>query len=867
MAWPGLEAVSKTDTSKRYRRWTDRVCDPEETWKRIHGLLPTFGITRVADLTGLDRVGLPVYAAYRPLSLCLVTSMGKGVTHAAARVSAAMEAIEKRAAERPAASMRRATLRELSEAQEVVVDVARLPRLRAEGLGRDVPILWVEGHELGSGRSCWVPHERVTTDYSALADPERDVFTATTTGLASGNTLPEATLHALCEAIERDARALWELSGHRQRDDLRLDLATVADRDCRAVLDRLDAAGVQAAVWDITSDVGVAAFCLQGLRPIGAGRVRDRGDRRVGMPSQTRDRADTGYHRGSSKPPGAHLGRARRLLLVGVRVRDVQRGAGRDEGELSRGRAPRLHRRAEQRRRVDRARSRVAARTARGSWDRRACTGRSERARRSRRPRDRAGTGGADPRSFPPRLRPGASRIRARKGHGVKGAVILFVGPTLPAAEATEVIDATAVGPAAHGDLLGAARSAPAAIGLVDGYFERVPAVWHKEILWAHVARGARSTARRAWERCAPPSSPRSAWSASARSSRRSATGCWRPTTRSRCGTAPQSTATAPTSEALVDIRATLHAATAAGVIPAEVEGTLVQFASAMHYPDRIYPRLLAEALRRGVDAQVVGDLERWLPTGRVSQKAIDARAMLDRIATDLRAGPPTFDRACFVRTGFWDRACRELDSRRPPGPAEPALDPVAVVDELRLDPRRYDLLRRAALLRVARRTGWAAEPSEDDIADACVLRHARLGLPVARDPGTSTDEQSELGTEDAALDLLAREQRSQLDRRLCAELRHSGGLRELESRARDKQRVLDLHGLSDATTSALGIDMATVLEDHCYARGLRSHPRIELLSRALDLPDPLALQRLLVAERAYQRVLRGEQRGRVTSA
>jgi YcaO-like protein with predicted kinase domain len=265
MAWPGLELAGEADTRKRYRRWTDRLCTPEETWKRIRGLLGEFGITRVADLTGLDRVGLPIYAAYRPLSLCLVTSLGKGATHAAARVSAAMEAIEKRAAERPAASMRRATLRELSG--ERVVDVARLPRLRAEGLGRDVPILWVEGHELGSGEPCWVPHERVTTDYSALADPERDIFVATTTGLASGNTLPEATVHALCEAIEHDARALWWLSGHRRRHDLRLDLATVDDPECRAVIDRLDAAGVQAAVWDIANDVGVAAFACRVIDP------------------------------------------------------------------------------------------------------------------------------------------------------------------------------------------------------------------------------------------------------------------------------------------------------------------------------------------------------------------------------------------------------------------------------------------------------------------------------------------------------------------------------------------------------------------------------------------------------------------------
>ena len=265
MTWPGLESVGGTDTAKRFRRGTDRVCSPEETWGRIRGLLGAFGITRVADLTGLDRVGLPVFAAYRPRSLGLVTSMGKGMTPTAARVSAAMEAIEKQAAERPALPMRRATLQELPE--DEVVAVERLPRLRAEGLGRAVPILWVTGHELGSGRPCWVPYERVTTDYSTLADPERDVFTASTTGLASGNTLPEATLHALGEAIERDAHALWELSGSTRRHDLRLDLATVEDRDCRDVLDRLETAGVHAAAWDITTDVGMAAFACSVFDP------------------------------------------------------------------------------------------------------------------------------------------------------------------------------------------------------------------------------------------------------------------------------------------------------------------------------------------------------------------------------------------------------------------------------------------------------------------------------------------------------------------------------------------------------------------------------------------------------------------------
>ena len=443
----------------------------------------------------------------------------------------------------------------------------------------------------------------------------------------------------------------------------------------------------------------------------------------------------------------------------------------------------------------------------------------------------------------------------------MSGAVILFVGSTLPAAEAAEVLDATALGPAAHGDLLAAARSAPAAIGLIDGYFERVPAVWHKEILWA-MSRGVR------------------VYGAASMGALRAAElapfgmiGVGKIFEAFRAGVLEADDEVAvrhasaeegyrPTSEALVDMRATLEAATATGVISTEVQSTLVQLASRLHYPDRIYPRLLAEALRSGVDAHVVGGLERWLPTGRISQKAIDARAMLGRIGNDLRADPPAPRRSYFVPTGFWDRTCRELDSRCPPSPPEPGLNPRAVVDELRLDPHGYDLLRRAALLRVARRIGWAASPSEADVADATMLRRARLGLPAAGDSGTNGDDQTLLGTEDAALDLLAREQRGQLEGWVRAELRHAGDLRALESRARDKKRLLELHRLSDATPATLGIDRSTVLEDHCYAKGLQSHPSRELLARALDLPDALALQRLLVAERAYQRVLRGEHRG-----
>src|ERR1700722_16706518 len=62
---------------------------------------------------------------------------------------------------------------------------------------------------------------------------------------------------------------------------------------------------------------------------------------------------------------------------------------------------------------------------------------------------------------------------------------IVFLGPTLPVDEASQELDAIYLPPVSQGDVYRAARKRVSVIGIVDGYFDRVPAVWHKEILWA----------------------------------------------------------------------------------------------------------------------------------------------------------------------------------------------------------------------------------------------------------------------------------------------------------------------------------------------------------------------------------------------
>ena len=72
--------------------WRARDC--EETWQWILPAIPAVGISRVAELTWLDEVGVPVWQAVRPGARSVSVSQGKGTSDAAAKVSAVMESIE-----------------------------------------------------------------------------------------------------------------------------------------------------------------------------------------------------------------------------------------------------------------------------------------------------------------------------------------------------------------------------------------------------------------------------------------------------------------------------------------------------------------------------------------------------------------------------------------------------------------------------------------------------------------------------------------------------------------------------------------------------------------------------------------------------
>lgn len=245
---------------KVYRAGTHRAAAPAETVERIRPHLRALGITRLANVTGLDRVGIPVALACRPNSRSVSVSQGKGLELEAARASALMEAVETWHAERITSPIRFGSVSEL-EKNLPLVDVTSLPQSQAGRYHPSLPMYWIEGVRLSDGASVWLPLEIVSTNYTLPLPQGSGAFAASTNGLASGNCLSEAISHGICEIVERDAATLWKLRGAKAQSCSALDLGSVDDDYCQSLIDQFNRARVSVKVWDITSDIGIAAFC------------------------------------------------------------------------------------------------------------------------------------------------------------------------------------------------------------------------------------------------------------------------------------------------------------------------------------------------------------------------------------------------------------------------------------------------------------------------------------------------------------------------------------------------------------------------------------------------------------------------------
>lgn len=255
--------------------------------------------------------------------------------------------------------------------------------------------------------------------------------------------------------------------------------------------------------------------------------------------------------------------------------------------------------------------------------------------------------------------------------------VHIFLGPSLPVERAREVLDAQYHPPVRVGDVLELVldREPPAVIGIVDGLFEQVPTVWHKEILYA-ISRGA------------------AVFGASSMGALRAAElhafhmigvgevfeafrdGRYNDDDEVAIVHAAAEDGYRPLSDAMVSLREGVARAVRDGVLGAQSAEVLLAEAKSMFYPDRGWTSMCQAGLARGVPAEDVAALKEFVATHRPDVKRDDALRMLHRIRDALDTGLAIPESTVELEpTYYWDKLCRTVRNNRTAQELETAFD------------------------------------------------------------------------------------------------------------------------------------------------------------------------------------------------
>jgi hypothetical protein len=443
------------------------------------------------------------------------------------------------------------------------------------------------------------------------------------------------------------------------------------------------------------------------------------------------------------------------------------------------------------------------------------------------------------------------------------GGIFVFTGPTLQAEEGRALLDAAYLPPVSQGDVYRAARERPWGIAIVDGYFGRVPAVWHKEILWAlaegiHVFGAASMGALRAAELA--PFGMEGIGKIFAAFQNGELTDDDEVT----IAHGPAASGYRAVSEAMVNVRFTLKAAVEAGVVGEGTRRALLARAKATFYPHRSWAGLLREAADVA-DVVDIAALRAWLPGGRIDQKRADARALLAHLASRRESEPgPKQVSFRFQHTDAWEEARRQAGSR-PLDTAAGAdtFPPDALLDELRHDDERYRIERERALARalgleVARLHGLALPPEALDEAVEGFRRARGLHEPEAlaawlAEQGLTPEGLFRLVRDGSLADRAQAFAAPELGRHLNDRLRESGDYAALSARARDKQTALAARGLDNPSLGDSDLPLPDLWRWYFEERLGRPVPAdLHAYARSLDLSGEEALLRVVLRERQY---------------
>ncbi|MBR3112776.1 MAG: YcaO-related McrA-glycine thioamidation protein [Methanobrevibacter sp.] len=240
-----------------YFKGTHRVIAPKKTIEINEDKLKIAGITRIADITDLDRIGLPIYTAIRPTAEDGAISIygGKGITKDHAKASAMMEGFERYSAEKQDGDeVIVANIKEISERGEYIDPVSlNLPKdFKKENI-EEMQLEWSIAKDIISDEEFYIPTNAIYHPY--LHDNQvQSLFKSNTNGLASGNVLEEAILHGMLEVIERDAWSIFELT---HKNYAQIDLDSIESETVNDILEKFESEGIKIKLMDFTADVKI----------------------------------------------------------------------------------------------------------------------------------------------------------------------------------------------------------------------------------------------------------------------------------------------------------------------------------------------------------------------------------------------------------------------------------------------------------------------------------------------------------------------------------------------------------------------------------------------------------------------------------
>lgn len=443
----------------------------------------------------------------------------------------------------------------------------------------------------------------------------------------------------------------------------------------------------------------------------------------------------------------------------------------------------------------------------------------------------------------------------------------VFVGPSLDPESASQELDAIYLPPAAQGDILRISDRAPPAIGLIDGYFSSVPAVWHKEILWAmsrgiHVFGGASMGALRAAE-LAP-----FGMEGVGRIFELFAAGELQDDDEVAVAHGTKETGFRPSSEAMVDIRATLERAERADIVSPATREELVRIAKGLFYPSRSYPDILQRGRATALPGAQLDALERWLPDGRWSQKREDALLLVRTIQRRLTEGlPPKQVQFVFQKTDQWTAA--QLSAGLATTDVhERGIDQVPtdmMIEELQLRGRRYITSQREVAGRYlgARESyRYLARISDEQLAAAERTLREKFGLSTPQQleewrQANDLDEQQfrQLVEEEARLRWSDEIVSGWGRQTLPSALRVSGEYPQLARRVRSKLAFFEEHGFRDVDLAELGISRAELIG--WYFESILHQPvpaDVREYARSMGFKSLAEMLRVIIREHLYER-------------